>query len=157
MKRILLIILVLLVIAQFVRPAHNAGEALAATDITHSVPVPDSVLRVLTVSCFDCHSDHTNYPWYSKIAPVSWWLNSHVNDGKRHLNFTTFNNYTFKKKLRSLDGTAKEVDNGGMPLPSYLWIHKDAKLSEAQKKMLIDWAKAAKLQVMQDSLNSLRH
>jgi hypothetical protein len=153
-RKILLILLVLLVIAQFIRPPHNDGSAATPNDITHSVAIPDTVMAMMKRSCYDCHSNHTNYPWYSKITPVNWWLYNHVKDGKRHFNYSEFNNATYKRKAKRLDEVAEQVEKHDMPLNSYLWIHKDARLSEAQEKMIIDWARSAQDQVMQDSLNS---
>lgn len=152
MKRILLIILIVLVIGQFIRPPHNNGTAASATDITHVVAVPDSVMQLLKTSCYDCHSNHTNYPWYSKITPVNWWLYNHIQEGKRELNFSTFATGTFKRKNKKLQETAEQIKKHEMPLDSYLWIHTEAKLNDAQRKMIIDWANAARQQVMQDSL-----
>ena len=150
--RILIIIIVVLILVQFIQPSHNNGEATAATDITHAVQVPDSVMQVLKVSCYDCHSNHTNYPWYSKITPVNWWLNNHINNGKRALNFTTFTTYTYKKKAHRMDDVAETIEKDEMPLHSYLWIHKNAILTEPQKQLLINWAHASQKQVMADSL-----
>ncbi|MFL5787116.1 MAG: heme-binding domain-containing protein, partial [Flavisolibacter sp.] len=141
--RIIIIILIILIVIQFIQPPHNNGSAEAATDITHEVQIPDSVMKILKVSCYDCHSNHTVYPWYSKITPVNWWLNSHVNDGKRSLNFTTFTTYTFKKKAHRMNDVAETIEKHEMPLNSYLWIHKDAMLSKQEEKTLIDWGHAA--------------
>lgn len=140
-KRILLIILVVLVIAQFFQPPHNNGVAEGPQDIAHAVNTPPEVLAVLKRSCYDCHSNHTDYPWYSKITPVNWWLNNHINEGKRHVNYSTFASYDAKRRNKNLDETAELVEKGEMPLGSYTWIHKDAVLSEAEKKLLIDWAR----------------
>lgn len=154
LKKILLTLLILLVIAQFIRPPHNDGDAMAATDITHAVAVPDDVMGILKTSCYDCHSNHTKYPWYNNITPVNWWMSNHVKDGKRGLNFTTFTTYSFKKKMHRMDDIAETVQKHEMPLGSYLWIHKDAKLSDEQIKTLVDWANASKQKLMQDSLAS---
>jgi len=155
-RKILLVILVLLIIGQFIQPPHNNGAAATPNDITHAVPVPDTVMAMLKRSCYDCHSNHTEYPWYSKITPVNWWLNNHINDGKRGLNFSEFANKSFKRKAKRLDDVAEQVEKHEMPLNSYLWIHKDAKLTDAQEKMIIDWAKQSQNKVMEDSLAS-RH
>lgn len=152
MKRILLIVVVLLIVAQFIRPKHNDGVAAAATDITHAVHVPDTVMSLLRTSCYDCHSNHTTYPWYSKISPVNWWLANHINDGKRALNFTTFATYSYKRMGKKLKSAAHDVHEGDMPLNSYLWIHTYAKLNDAQKKLIVDWADSAQAEVMRDSL-----
>jgi hypothetical protein len=152
-RKILLVILVIFILSQFIRPSHNDGSSASAEDITHVVDVPDNVMSILQQSCYDCHSNHTEYPWYSKITPVNWWLNNHIVNGKRHLNFTTFTKGTFKRKIKKLDEVAETVEKHEMPLNSYLWIHKDAKLDEAQQKLIIDWAKNAENKVLQDSLN----
>jgi hypothetical protein len=154
LRKILLGLLIILIIAQFIQPPHNSGAAASPTDITHAVAVPDSVMAVLETACYDCHSNHTNYPWYSKITPVNWWLNNHINEGKRHFNFSDFNKGSYKRKTKRLDEVAETVEKHEMPLNSYLWIHKEAKLTEAQQKMIIDWAKNAEQKLMQDSLQN---
>ena len=154
LKKILLILLVLLVIAQFIQPPHNTGNVDAPTDITHVVEVPDSILSMLKTACYDCHSNNTNYPWYSKITPVNWWLRNHVVDGKKKLNFTTYANYNFRQKEHKLEEVAETVESHEMPLESYLWIHNEAKLTDAQRKAIIDWTRLARAQVMRDSLGS---
>lgn len=146
-KRTWLIILIILVVIQFIQPSKNNGSALAATDITHVVAVPDSVMGILKKACFDCHSNYTRYPWYSRITPVNWWLNNHIHEGKEALNFTTFGSYPQRKMAKKLDETAEMVEKGRMPLPSYLWIHKDAKLTEQEKDRLILWADQASQQL----------
>ena len=153
-KKIVLGLLVVFVIAQFIRPPKNSGNAASANDITHEVPVPDTVMGLLKIACYDCHSDHTNYPWYSKITPVNWWLHDHIVDGKRHLNFSQFTKSSFKRRMKKLEEVAETVEKHEMPLDSYLWIHKEAKLTEAQQKLIIDWAKDAEARVMQDSMRS---
>src|SRR5215217_6021253 len=154
-KKILIGLIVLLVLLQFFQPTHNDGIAEATTDIAHVVQVPDSIMHLLKTSCYDCHSNHTNYPWYSKITPVNWWLNNHINEGKRELNFSIFSNYSYRRKSKKLEEIAKTVEKHQMPLDSYLWIHKEAELNDAQRKMIIDWAKSGQEKVMQDSLKKM--
>ena len=155
-RKILVTLLVLLLLAQFIRPAHNEGEAAGDNDITHTVTVPDTVMSLLKTACYDCHSNHTNYPWYSKITPVNWWLYNHIQGGKRHLNFSEFNTSTFKRKAKKLEEVGETVEKHEMPLDSYLWIHDEAKLNDAQRKLIMDWAKSAEQKVMQDSMRSRR-
>ena len=135
-----MILLVLLVIIQFIRPAENHSDKLSANDITLHYPVPDTVLSILKRSCYDCHSNNTSYPWYNRVQPVAWWLNSHVTEGKRELNFSEFASYPLKKQARKLKNTVKEIKEGDMPLNSYLWIHIDAALDQGQKNILVYWA-----------------
>jgi hypothetical protein len=139
-KRILLIVLALLVIIQFIRPAENHSDKLSANDITLHYPVPDTMLSILKNSCYDCHSNNTRYPWYHRIQPVAWWLNSHVTEGKRELNFSEFASYPAAKQVKKLKATTKAIKEGDMPLNSYLWTHIDAALDQGQKNILIYWA-----------------
>jgi hypothetical protein len=143
MKLILKIVVVLLVIGfigiQFVRPGHTNPPVNPADTMENSTAVPPEVASILGRSCADCHSSDTHFPWYSQVAPVSWWLNNHINEGRRELNISQWNTYNDKKKGRKLGEICEQVQQGEMPLPSYLWIHRDAALSEADVKTLCDW------------------
>ncbi|MGE5519956.1 MAG: heme-binding domain-containing protein [Candidatus Dadabacteria bacterium] len=145
--KILIGIVILLIVIQFIQPEKNSGSASSATDITHVVTVPDTVMSLLKVACYDCHSDHTRYPWYNNITPVNWWLWDHVSEGKKELNFSQYATYNAKRKSKKMDGIAKETKEHEMPISSYLWIHKDARLSDAQRQVIVDWANAAKQQL----------
>src|SRR5579875_1630814 len=134
MKKIIIAIIIIIILVQFIQPPLNKGSLHSANDFTHEVAVPDTVMAIMKVACFDCHSDSTRYPWYNHITPVNWWLRNHVNGGKRSLNFSAFTTYTFKKRLHRMDDIAKTVKEHDMPLSSYLWIHKDAKLTDGQIK-----------------------
>jgi hypothetical protein len=154
LKKILLVLLVFLILAQFIQPPKNNGPAATPNDITHVVQVPDTVMSLLKQACYDCHSNNTRYPWYNRITPVNWWLRHHVNEGKRELNFSEFAKGSFRRKIRKLDETAEQVEKHEMPISSYTWIHKDARLNDAERKLLIDWANTAKAKVEQDSLQA---
>lgn len=110
-------------------------------------------MALLKLACYDCHSDSTRYPWYNRITPVNWWLRNHINEGKRHLNFSEFTGTSYKRQIKRLDETAEQVEKHEMPISTYLWIHKDARLNNAQRKLIIDWADHAKEEVLQDSLS----
>lgn len=157
MKRFLLILLVLLIVAQFIQPSKNNGTAMAATDITHAVPTPDTVLALLKSSCYDCHSNHTDYPWYNHITPVNWWLRNHINDGKREVNFSIFDTYNYRRKNKKLEDIREQVEKHEMPLSSYTLIHTYAKLNEDQVKLISEWTKASQQKVMQDSMQHVGH
>ena len=146
-KKILLGLAVAVIAIQFVRPAKNLSPAVGPNDITAMVAVPAEVQRVLARACYDCHSDNTRYPWYAQVQPVGWWLASHIHDGKRHLNFSEFGAYDAKIAARKLRGVARTVNSGFMPLHSYTWIHRDAILTSAEKKLVADWAEAARAQL----------
>ena len=139
-KKILLGLLVVLLAIQLFRPEQNKSDAAEINDIAAIYPVPSQTGKLLRTACYDCHSNHTNYPWYAKIQPVAWWLNDHIVEGKRELNFSEFGTYSLKKQAHKLDEVAELVANGEMPLSSYTIIHGDAKLTDHQKQELTAWA-----------------
>ena len=147
LRKILLALLAVFVVIQFIRPAKNQAPGLSSTDITTKYAVPANVHAVLKRSCFDCHSNNTDYPWYNNIQPVAWWLNEHINEGKDELNFAEFATYSPKKARHKLEKVAEAVTDGWMPLNSYLWIHQDAKLNPEEAKLLADWAKGLRSQI----------
>lgn len=137
-KRILIFLLVILIVLQAFRtPKNSSGDM--TKDISKSYIVPPDVKVILAKACNDCHSNNTRYPWYAEIQPVSWWLGDHIKDGKRHLNFSEFDGYRIARQYKKLEECIKEVKEGGMPLPSYLIIHKDAVLTDAEKTALYNW------------------
>jgi hypothetical protein len=149
-KKIFIGLLFILIAIQFIRPQENNGEADTPNDISHYVQVPDNVMHTLKTSCYDCHSNHTNYPWYSKINPVGLWLNNHIQEGKSELNFSDFSTYDNKKIDHKLEEIGEELEEGHMPLPAYTLVHADAKLSEQQVKEIVEWAKAERKRLAQN-------
>ncbi|MFI5152318.1 MAG: heme-binding domain-containing protein [Chitinophagales bacterium] len=148
-RKILLILVVLLILIQFIRPERNSSGTISPNDIASKYTVPDSVMNILKVSCYDCHSNHTTYPWYSNIQPVGWWMQKHVNDGKRHANYAEFGSYNAKRQAHVLHDTMEQLKRSEMPLNSYLWIHTDASLNETQKQTLILWADSLRRLIVQ--------
>jgi len=159
-KRTLIVLFTALVVIQFFHPAKNISAEVTSLDMNAMYPIPDSVNEVLKKACYDCHSNNTRYPWYNNIQPVAWWLNDHVTEGKKELNFSEYGKRTPPKQARKLKKVAKEVEEGGMPLDSYTWIHRDAVLTAREKKMLIDWANNLSQQIstkwIEDSLKKAR-
>lgn len=139
-KKIAIGLLVLLVVIQFFRPARNASATILPTDITNVTSVPHDVQAVLTRSCYDCHSNNTVYPWYMNIQPVAWYLANHIKEGKRHLNFSDFGSYSHEQQVKKFKGISREVRSGGMPISSYTLVHTYAKLSDAEKTLVCNWA-----------------
>jgi hypothetical protein len=139
-KRILMALLIIFVLIQFIRPQKNIHPDGQPNSILSKYPASPEVKSILEKACFDCHSNNTRYPWYNNIQPVAWWLNNHINDGKRALNFDEFLSYTPKKQFKKIGKAVDEVKEGGMPLPSYTIIHTDAKLSAAEKQAFAAWA-----------------
>jgi hypothetical protein len=139
LKRTFQILLLIFIIIQFIRPAKNKAEGISSNDITKAYPVPENVQTILKTSCYDCHSNNTVYPWYSQIQPVAWWLNDHIQEGKKELNFSEFASYRIRRQYIKLEEVNKQVKEDEMPLDTYLWIHKYAKLDEQQKLTLANW------------------
>ena len=133
-------LLAALLLIQLVRPTMNAGPAEGPQSIVATRPVPDDIKAILRRACYDCHSNATHYPWYAQVQPVGWWLNRHVREGKRELNFSEFSTYVTKRAARKLEHVADEVHDRKMPLKSYLLMHPEARLSDADVKRLNDWA-----------------
>ncbi len=141
-KTIKIIVLVLAVVfaaAQFYRPDRTTAAIVPSETVDAATPIPENVAAILKRSCNDCHSNQTVYPWYANVVPVSWLLAQHINEGRQKLNFSIWNTYDIKKKLRKLDQICQQVTDGEMPHYQYLWIHGDAKLSDDDKKILCDW------------------
>lgn len=135
-----LILFVLFLLLQAIQPVRNSGIASGENDITQVVPVPDPVLSILKTSCFDCHSNRTVYPWYGNISPFNWWLAFHVEEGKQDVNFSIFGQYAAERQRETLEAIANSIKANEMPLPSYLWMHKEAILTDRQKQLLVEWA-----------------
>lgn len=141
------------IIMQLFRPSFSNPEHVPGETLEDSTTVPADVGVILSRSCNDCHSNKTSYPWYSKISPFSWFLSTHIDEGRSELNFSVWNTYTVQKKIHKLEEICEMVETKAMPLPSYLWIHRDAELSVEQSKTLYGWATAEK-QRLSDISNS---
>jgi len=144
LKIIVIVLFAAFIAIQFYRPDRTAPPVVEAETLEASTQVPEEVEQILTRSCNDCHTNKTNYPWYSQIAPASLFLASHVDEGRRELNFSIWNTYETRRKRRKLDEICEQVTERYMPLPSYLWIHRDAKFSDEDIKILCDWTEKAK-------------
>jgi hypothetical protein len=143
LRVILILLLVMLIIIQFIRPAKNSAKEIAANQITAVQQVPDRVQQILQVSCYDCHSNTTHYPWYSKIQPAAWYLNDHITEGKRELNFSEFANYPPYRRYKKFKEIQEQIKQDEMPLFSYTLIHRDAVLNTDQKLLIQNWAAGA--------------
>jgi hypothetical protein len=139
-KKILILLLIAFIAIQFFHPARNQAAGPQPHSIATVAPIPANVQSVLAKACNDCHTNNTNYPWYSKIQPVDWWLSDHVKDGKKHLNFDEYTSRSLRYQYHKLEEVVEQVETGEMPLESYTWIHKEAKLTADEKTLLINWA-----------------
>ncbi|WP_276481857.1 heme-binding domain-containing protein [Paraflavitalea pollutisoli] len=145
-KKIAGILLLILIGIQFIRPERNESTGITANDIAQQYYIPPDIQEILQRACYDCHSKNTEYPWYTNIQPVGWWMSKHIEDGKESLNFNEFGSYTPKDQDHVMDEIIEVVGNGEMPLPSYLWMHGEAKLFD-DTAVLIDWARKLKKEI----------
>lgn len=144
LKYVLIIALLALVVIQFIRPDKNIGGYEAVATFEAETKPAEDVRLILKENCYDCHSNHTNYPWYAEVAPVSYWLDDHLRHGKGEFNVSEWGSYSVKKKDHKLEELIEEVKEGHMPLDSYTWIHGD--LSKDEKTLLLQWATLARMQ-----------
>ena len=110
-------------------------------DFLVQTQAPQNIAKLIKDACYDCHSYETEYPWYSKIQPVGWWLRSHVRGGRINLNYSEWGTLDEDKKKHKIEETIEEIEAKHMPLKSFTWTHPEARLSETDIKSLIDWAK----------------
>lgn len=142
LKIIAIVIIAGLIVIQFFRIDKSSQPVVQAETLDSAVAVPENVRGILDRSCNDCHSNKTVYPWYSNIQPVGWFLNDHITHGRSHLNFSIFNTYDVKRKVKKLEEVCEQVESKEMPLPSYLWIHRDSVMNEGDARILCDWSKS---------------
>ena len=146
-RKLFIIIVVIFLAIQFIRPARNNGMAESAKDITHYVHVPDTVQHILKTSCYDCHSNHTEYPWYVNVNPVGLWLKYHIDDGKRGINFSDLSGFSKKKLDHRLDDISEMVEKREMPLSTYTFIHRYAILDSGQINIIKEWTEEARKEI----------
>jgi cytochrome c2 len=135
-KRILLVLVILFVIAQFIRPARTNPPV----DPAKRLAMPQNVQSIFDRSCRDCHSNQTEWPWYTNVSPLSWWVVNHVNGGRKHFNASEFNTYAAKKQSKKIEELCDQVEQGDMPLSSYVVVHRQAKLAPQDVQTLCTWS-----------------
>lgn len=134
-----MVLLVVVLLMQLARPQKNTAAVPAGKAFIDTFKVNEQVNAILAVSCYDCHSNNTNYPWYSEIQPMAWLMEKHIIDGKEKLNFDDLPPYGSRKFNSKVSQITKQIEQGKMPLDSYLWMHKGARLNTEDKKLLIDY------------------
>ncbi len=143
-KWVLLVLAILLVVAQAIRPDMTNPPVNPTHTIQAWTSVPPDVDAILRRSCYDCHSSETRWPWYAQISPVSWWLKDDVSEGRREVSFSEFATYSNKKARKKFEEICEQVNKGEMPLELYVPLHPEAKLSSADRNRLCDWANSEK-------------
>ena len=135
---------------QFVSADRPPSSPRPNTDLLGSGQVPGVIASMLKTSCYDCHSVETIYPWYSYVAPVSWLVAEDVRHGRDELNLSNWQELTTRRKVRYLDDIKEVIQEGDMPLPKYLRMHADAKLTDEQRRQIVQWAAAFQQQIMNE-------
>lgn len=141
-NRTLPVILIVFLALQFFQPALNTDHGkVYPADFTRTYKIPAEVETILKASCYDCHSNNTNYLWYDYVQPARWLVNKHIREAKKELNFNEWGSYSNRKQERLLRSAAEQVETGQMPLRSYTLLHKNAVLTKEQSQVLIKWLK----------------
>lgn len=137
-KKIIFLLIIILVVFQFFGNRAPNQEPTSA-DLFAVEQAPDEVKDLIKLNCYDCHSEQVKYPWYASVAPFSWIINDHVEDGNKHFALSKWADYSAKKKAHKMEEAREELEEGEMPLKIYTVLHRHANMSKEQKKLLIDW------------------
>lgn len=143
-KKIIIFLIVVLAGIQFIRIDKTNPKTEPKNNFFSLSSPSEEISKTIKTSCFDCHSNETIYPWYSNIAPVSWLLKNHINEGREHLNFSEWGKYSISKKSSLKEDMTEEINSDDMPLSMYTLLHSEAKLSTEQKNTLVNWLKEVK-------------
>lgn len=143
-KNIAIFLVFLLLAIQSIRIDKTTSPVNPETDFIALTSANTEVSGMLKTACYDCHSNQPTYPWYTNIAPVSWWIKHHIDEGSHHLNFSIWGTYKEKRKNHKLDECIEMIEEGEMPMSSYTILHGEAKLTDAQKMQLVEFFKAQK-------------
>jgi len=141
-KNVSLALLVVLIVIQFFRIDKEIPAVDKSKDFIEVTNPPLEIAKLIKTTCYDCHSYETQYPWYTNVAPLSWWIADHIEDGRGHLNFSIWTEYPEKRALHKLEEFYEEVEEGEMPLSSYTLAHGEAKLSKEDIDKLVAWVKS---------------
>lgn len=141
--RVLFILLVAaFVVAQFFGIDKTNPDPNTEYDLIVTENPPLEIAQIFRSACYDCHSNETVYPWYSNIAPVSWILQNHIEEGRDHINFSYWDEFDQEDKAMAIEEIIEEIEDGEMPLPGYIPLHPEADLSDDQKEALFSWLRS---------------
>ncbi len=147
LKNTALLLAILLLVIQSIRIDKTIEPVDVSKDFISYTNATPEVGHLLKIACYDCHSNQPVYPWYTNVAPISWWIKHHIDEGSHHLNFSEWGTYKDKRKNHKLEECIELVEEDEMPMASYTWMHPEAKLTDAQRVQLVEWFKAVKLSV----------
>ena len=149
-KRIGLGLVAILIVLQFFQPDRDHKPVDPELDMLSVASPPDQIADLIRNACYDCHSNQTDYPWYDKVSPVSWYLHQHIKKGRGELNFSEYGSLEQANKIRLLDEFYEVLEDGEMPLRSYTLIHREARLSTEEIDELCSWSEQEALKVMRE-------
>ena len=138
-RTIILVLLLIFVLIQFIPIDRSAPEVNPGEDFLNSYEMPVEFMTLVRDACYDCHSNESEYPWYSYVAPVSFWIQNHIDHGRKHLNYSIWTEYEIDKRMHKLEEMMDMVEEKEMPLSSYVWGHPEARLTDEQRAKLVDW------------------
>jgi len=139
-KKIGIGFLMLVVVIQFFRIAKTNPVIIEGNDIISLLKPTEEIKGILKSNCYDCHSNEVEYPWYSNIAPVSWWIAHHVEEGREHLNFSEWGDYDTERQEHKLEECYEEMEEHKMPLSNYELMH--GSMSEEDRDKMEEWFKS---------------
>ena len=134
-----LVLLGVVVIAQFVRPTRTAEPLDPAADLIAVTKPSAEVEHLLRMACYDCHSGQPRYPWYMNITPVNWWMQGHINESREHFDISAWGRVSAEKRAHWAEEAVEMIGEEEMPLPSYTWTHDDARLSDDQRLLMTNY------------------
>lgn len=145
LKKVGIALFLVLIAIQFYQPALNQSSGQDYTnDFIITTNAPSNISKLIKTSCYDCHSNNTDYLWYDYLQPVRMFVEKHITDGKKELNFNEFGSYSNRKQQSKLEAIGKQIKSDEMPLTSYTLLHRDAIINEVQKQELITWINSIK-------------
>jgi hypothetical protein len=138
-RKIGTLLLIIFIVIQFIQPTKNTANGLGDNDISRVYVLPSDVHDMFVKKCYDCHSNNTRYPWYFNVQPIGWWLAAHVHDGKEHLNFSEFQNYSLQRRVHKLEEVGEVVVDRSMPLKTYTMLHEHTELTAEDEQAVKNW------------------
>jgi len=141
-SKIVIATVLIFISIQFFQINTRNPDIVPQNDFTNIYSPPQQIQTILRTACYDCHSNETDYPWYASVAPVSWWIKDHIEHARGHLNFSTWNDYSVSEANHALEEITEEVQEKAMPLKSYQIAHSEARLSDEERKLLVEWIRS---------------
>ncbi len=143
-KKVVLMLIVVFCLIQAIRIDKTITPIDTSKDLI-SITAPDvETTDILKKACYDCHSNQPTFPWYTNVAPVSWWIKHHIDEGRHHLNFSEWSTFSAKKKNHKIEECVEMLESNEMPMNSYTCMHKEAKLTNDQRLALVNYFKGLK-------------